>query len=136
MCSPVPPPPAALVNAFLREIQQGHLPDVPHLLGLHPCSPNQPPLTLDALLNSSNKHGDTPFLVAARAGHTSLLEEMHRQHGVPLEHGNFDGKTALHEAAQNGQDQSIQYLVRRGAKVDPLKKADWWVCRWVWSPSL
>lgn len=124
MCSPSPPS-FALVKGFLREIQQGRLPDITHMQRLHPCSTDHSPLTLDALLNSSNKHGDTPFLVAARAGHASLLETMYRQHGVSLEHRNADGKTALHEAAQNGRDQCIEYLVRQGAKVDALKRADW-----------
>lgn len=124
---------STLVNAFLREIQQGHLPDVVHLQRLHPSCADPSPLSLEPFLTCSNKHGDTALLVAAREGHVALLDVLHRQHGVPLGHRNSDGKTALHEAAQSGQERCIEYLVREGAMVDALKRADWWVCQWVWS---
>lgn len=55
----------------------------------------------------------------------SLLEVLHKEHGVSLEQRNSDGKTALHEAAQSGQEECIQYLAREGAVVDALKRADW-----------
>ena len=54
-----------------------------------------------------------------------LLRSLHETHGVPLEHMNSDGKTALHEAAQNSQTECIEYLLEQGAKVDALKRADW-----------
>lgn len=126
------PPSPTLVNAFLREIQQGRLPDVTQIQR----HSNPAPLPLDAFLTCSNRHGDTPFLVAAREGHVTLLEVLHRQYGMPLEHQNVDGKTAMHEAAQSGQGRCIAFLVSQGAKVDALKRADWWVCQSAWPPFM
>ena len=118
--------PLHLINAFLREIQQGHIPDVQQLQYLH-CGKSEilHPFSLDDFLTSTNRHGDTPFLVAARHGHVSLLEVLHKEHNVPLEQRNSDRKTALHEAAQNGQRDCIHYLLKEGAMVDSLKIADW-----------
>ena len=117
-------PPVELVNAFLREIQRGSLPDVQALQRLHGFPETWP---LDAFLACSNKHGDTALLVAAREGHVTLLQTLHEQYGLSLEQRNADGKTALHEAAQSGQLVSIHYLLGQGAQPDPLKRADWWV---------
>ena len=119
-----------LVNAFLREIQRGTLPDVLHLQRQHaPSTPSTSSpahfFSLQAFLGSSNRHGDTAFLVAAREGHVALLEVLHGEHGVPLEQRNADGKTALHEAAQSGQISAIRYLLTQGAVLDALKRADW-----------
>nr|CAD7460478.1 unnamed protein product [Timema tahoe] len=38
---------------------------------------------------------------------------------------NFDGKTALHEAAQFSQPHVVRYLIKQGAEVNALKRADW-----------
>jgi len=130
MCIPSPTPSLQLINIFLREIQRGKLPDVSSLQETHFPARERGSSTqfgLEAFLSSSNKHGDTALLVAAREGHVGLLEVLHQQHGVPLEQRNADGKTALHEAAQGGQLQCVQYLLREGATVDALKRADWWV---------
>lgn len=119
-----------LMNAFLREVQQGTLPtDTAAFQALH--SPHSQrsasPPSLEAFLTTSNKHGDTVLLVAAREGHVSLLQALHEQYGLPLNSTNSDGKTALHEAAQNGRSSCMEYLLRQGAVVDALKRADWWV---------
>ena len=66
----------------------------------------------------------------------ALLEVLHHRHHVSLEHSNDDAKTAMHEAAQSGRDECIDYLVSQGAKVDALKRADWWVWQWVWPHCL
>ena len=110
--------PPELVNAVLRAVQNGALPAVSSLAQSYQIQQAD-------ILMCSNKHGDTPFLVAARHGHVSLLREMHVHHGVSLQHTNSDGKTALHEAAQNGQIEAIGYLVEGGSDVDSLKRADW-----------
>ena len=116
-----------LVNAFLREIQlRGVIPDVSALLDNMPSGSSQLHSLREFLTSSVNRHGDTPFLVAARHGHVTLLEVLHRDHGFSLEHRNHDGKTALHEAAQNGWTECVHFLVREGLDVDSLKKADWW----------
>ena len=111
-----------LAAHVLREAQQGSLPDLAALSQLHGFQgPRQD------LLMCTNKHGDTPFLMAARHGHLDLLERLSREPGVPMEHTNSDGKTALHEAAQNGHVHCVRYLIQAGAHVDCLKRADWLV---------
>ena len=112
--------PPELVNFFLREVQQGTLPDATKLSQHHSFQGS----TRD-LVMCTNKHGDTPFLVAARHGHWELLKTLFGEYGVHLEHTNTDGKTALHEAAQNGHTSCANYLLQAGACVDCLKKADW-----------
>ena len=77
------------------------------------------------LLTACNKHGDTALLVAARFGHQPLLRTLVEVHGVHLETSNVDGKTGLHEAAQQGHSDCVRYLLQKGAKVDSLKRADW-----------
>lgn len=73
----------------------------------------------------TNKNGDTPLLTAARYGQLRILETLHVDYNVTLEHTNADGKTALHEAAQTGHLECVSFLIRSGAHVDSLKKADW-----------
>ncbi len=116
------PPPPHLVTAFLREIKDGRLPDPQSLPQVPPA---HTPFTPEAFWTCSNIHGDTPLLVAARHGHVTLLDALCKGCGVPLEHRNSDGKTALHEAAQSGKEECVQYLLSQGAKVDALKRADW-----------
>ena len=111
-----------VVNSFLREVQEGNLPDLAGFLQSH-SSPGTP----GDLLMCVNKHGDTPLLVAARHGHLDLLRRLLEDYKVPLEHTNTDGKTALHEVAQNGHVECADYLVQSGARVDCLKRADWLV---------
>ncbi len=117
--------PAELVTSFLREVQQGTLPAVSQLLESHSSLVSPDRMEMADLLMCTNKHGDTPLLVAARSGHVSLLRSL-LELGVPLEHSNVDGKTALHEAAQNGQVDCVRFLLGLGAHVDSLKRADWW----------
>ena len=114
------------MNSFLREIQQGNIPDVPKLSENHhiPFSPSLE----DMLMTATNRHGDTPLLVAARCGQLQLLKQFHVDYGVPLSQSNSDGKTALHEAAQSGQVECVRYLIQAGASVDCIKRADWLVC--------
>jgi L-histidine N-alpha-methyltransferase len=78
-----------------------------------------------SLVMCTNKNGDTPLLTAARCGQLGPLETLYTEHGVSLEHTNADGKTALHEAAQGGHLECVRFLIRAGAHVDSLKKADW-----------
>ena len=109
-----------LVNFFLREVQQGTLSDATKLSQHFNFQGS-----IRDLIMCTNKHGDTPFLMAARHGHCRLLQTLFEEYGVPLEHTNTDGKTALHEAAQNGHTSCANYLIQAGACVDCLKRADW-----------
>ena len=71
------------------------------------------------------KSGDTVLLLAARNGHLHLLTYLIDTCQVDVKQTNFDGKNALHEAAQAGHLQCVQFLIRRGIPVDSIKKADW-----------
>ena len=126
--------PEVFVRAFLREIKNGVFPDPREL-----CERLRiRPLAMEAVLNGkathgaanglamcANKHGDTPLLTAARNGQLEMLRSLLEDHGVSPEHTNADGKTALHEAAQAGHAECVRHLLRCGALVDSLKKADW-----------
>ena len=124
--------PEVFVRAFLREIQRGAFPDARNLcerLRLKPAVMaavmNGVAATANGLAMCANKHGDTPLLTAARSGQLELLRSLLADHGVSPEHTNSDGKTALHEAAQNSHVDCVRELIRHGASVDCLKKADW-----------
>ena len=120
--------PPELVQAYLRAVQHGGLPDPRELCErLHVQRGSGPPVQTADLVMITNSHGDTPFLTAARHGHVELLRRLHTEFGTPLEHTNTDGKTALHEAAQGGHVECVRYLVKSGAHVDSLKRADWFV---------
>ncbi len=113
---------AEATNSFLKEIQHGNLPDVKILVEKYGLKSFP---SFENLLVCSNRHGDTPLLLAARHGHTSMLRTIHEEFGVSLDQCNMDGKKSLHEAAQNGCTECVQYLIEAGSSVDSLKKADW-----------
>lgn len=119
--------PEVFVKAFLREIHKGVFPDPKELyerLRLRPSTMEALSAT-SGLAMCANKHGDTPLLTAARSGQLELLRTLLVEHGVPLEHTNTDGKTALHGAAQGSHVECVRFLIVSGAHVDSLKKADW-----------
>ena len=110
----------ANTNTLLRTIQQGTLPE-----GIEK-SRNDVSLPTGCVY-CTGSHGDVPLLVAARYGHLDVVKTLCETHGSPLEMDNDDGKRPLHEAAQNGHAECARYLISRGARIDALKKADWWV---------
>ena len=116
-----------LVQAFLKAVQHGSLPDPNRLCErLHtPYDSGARLLRTADLAMCVGAHGDTPFLTAARHGHVQLLRRLRVEFDVPLEHSNADGKTALHEAAQASREECVAYLTQAGSKVDSLKRADW-----------
>ncbi|XP_064174583.1 ankyrin repeat domain-containing protein 16 isoform X1 [Anguilla rostrata] len=71
------------------------------------------------------KSGDTLLHYAARHGHLGVLRFFVEDAGMDVELYNHDYKRALHEAASMSQEQCLSYLIAKGAKIDPLKKADW-----------
>ena len=117
--------PAALVKAYLRDIQRGIFPNPQELSKRLRIQSDIIKTLWKDLAMCTNKNGDTPLLTAARYGQTSILETLHADYNVTLEHTNADGKTALHEAAQTGHLECVKFLIRSGAHVDSLKKADW-----------
>ncbi|KAJ8373587.1 hypothetical protein SKAU_G00041670 [Synaphobranchus kaupii] len=71
------------------------------------------------------KSGDTLLNYAARHGHLSVVRYFVEDMEMDIELYNHDYKRALHEAASMSQEQCVSYLIAKGAKIDPLKKADW-----------
>lgn len=72
------------------------------------------------------RSGDTLLHYAARHGHLDVVEYLLKRVGMDVEVYNNDYKRPLHEAASMGHHACITYLLREGAEVDKLKKADWW----------
>ena len=72
------------------------------------------------------KSTDTPLILASRYGHVSVASLL-LENGSNVEHHNIDGKTALHDAAQNGNLECLEVLLMAGAHVNALKRADWHV---------
>ncbi len=72
-----------------------------------------------------DKSGDTVLTLAARNGHSELLKYFSETCQMDLEQANFDAKRPLHEAAQSGHSDCVEYLLQRGVTVDSLKRADW-----------
>lgn len=72
-----------------------------------------------------SKTGDSALHVAARTGHLHVLKYLHDECGMNIEQTNLDGKRPLHEAAQYSQPDCVEYLLRQGAAVDSMKRADW-----------
>lgn len=82
-----------------------------------------------AVLAVRSKHfgrsGDTLLHYAARHGHLDILEYLIKRVAMDVEVYNNDYKRPLHEAASMSHLACVSYLLREGAKVDCLKKADW-----------
>ena len=74
---------------------------------------------------SHKKTGDTVLHLACRFGRRDLLELFTVCDGVDLQISNYEGKKPLHEAAQFGQLDCVDFLLQNGVKVDCLKRADW-----------
>ena len=78
------------------------------------------------VVTAVNRNGDTCTHVSARHGHAGVLRELHVRYGLSLNVTNNEGKTPLHDAAQNGRIECIEYLISEGnCYVDTLKRGDW-----------
>ncbi|XP_041636316.1 ankyrin repeat domain-containing protein 16 isoform X2 [Cheilinus undulatus] len=89
-------------------------------------------ITLDdstAVQTVCRKHfgrsGDTLLHYAARHGHLDIVEYLVKHVGMDVEVYNNDYKRPLHEAASMSHRDCVSFLLKEGAKVDSLKKADW-----------
>ncbi|XP_034434410.1 ankyrin repeat domain-containing protein 16 [Hippoglossus hippoglossus] len=71
------------------------------------------------------RSGDTLLHYAARHGHLDTVEYLVQSVGMDVEVNNNDYKRPLHEAASMGHRACVGYLLREGAAVDSLKRADW-----------
>ena len=60
-------------------------------------------------INSKDKDGNTPLLVAAECGHLSVIEYW-IEHGCDPLHRNNNGDTAVHLAAKNNHLSVVKYF--------------------------
>ncbi|KAK5637935.1 hypothetical protein RI129_012230 [Pyrocoelia pectoralis] len=73
-----------------------------------------------------DKLGDTILHISARLGHIEFVKYLLRNYSCDaVNFQNKDCKTPLHEAAQFSQANAIKILLRYGADVNVLKRADW-----------
>lgn len=83
----------------------------------------------DAAETLRGKHfgrsGDTLLHYAARRGQVDFVEYLVKRLHMDVEVYNNDYKRPLHEAASMSHQACVSFLLREGAKVDSLKKADW-----------
>ncbi|XP_034081254.1 ankyrin repeat and protein kinase domain-containing protein 1 [Gymnodraco acuticeps] len=81
-------------------------------------------LSLGAEVNCTTARGYTPLIVA-------VLHRLHDvislllDHGASATQGAEDDWTALHFAAQNGDDRTVRLLLDKGAVADAREKAGW-----------
>lgn len=71
------------------------------------------------------RSADTLLHYAARHGHLDIVKYLLKDVGMDVEVYNNDYKRPLHEAVSMGHYACVSYLLREGAEVDSLKKADW-----------
>ncbi|KAK5868626.1 hypothetical protein PBY51_009623 [Eleginops maclovinus] len=81
-------------------------------------------LSLGAEVNCTTARGYTPLIIA-------VLQRLHDiislllENGASTTQGAEDEWTALHFAAQNGDDRTVRLLLDKGAVADAREKADW-----------
>uniref|UniRef100_A0A3Q3KL69 ZU5 domain-containing protein n=1 Tax=Mastacembelus armatus TaxID=205130 RepID=A0A3Q3KL69_9TELE len=76
---------------------------------------------LNTSLQQIDKHGNTSFLRAARAGNIDKVLEF-LKNGVDISTCNQNGLNALHLAAKEGHKDLVEELLERGAPVDSSTK--------------
>lgn len=109
------------LKQLVKFTQEGQLCSLEDLITLAPSSA--------AVETLRSKHfgrsGDTLLHYAARLGHLGVMEYLIKGLGMDVEVYNNDYKRPLHEAASMSHQPCVSFLLREGAKVDSLKKADW-----------
>ena len=74
----------------------------------------------------NNKTGDTILHLLCRFGRVDVLKLIFSNiRDIDLDLSNFEGKKPLHEAAQFGQYECVNFLLKHDVVVDSLKRADW-----------
>lgn len=108
------------VKLLVKLTQEGHLDS----LEKHVTS-GGPEAAQTVCSGHFGRSGDTLLHYATRHGHLDIVEFLIKRVGVDVEVYNNDYKRPLHEAASMSRKECVSYLLREGAKVDSLKKADW-----------
>lgn len=81
-------------------------------------------LNLGANVNCRTTRGYTPLIVAVLQRHHDIIYLL-LEHGASADLGDEDQWTALHFAAQSGDNRAVRLLLDKGAAVDVREKAGW-----------
>lgn len=106
---------------LVKLVQEGQLSSLEKMLTI-----SGPAAMQHVISKHFGRSGDTLLHYAARLGHLDIVEYLIKRVGMDVEVYNNDYKRPLHEAASMSHLACVSYLLREGAKVDSLKKADWW----------
>ncbi|XP_074554197.1 ankyrin repeat domain-containing protein 16 [Halichoeres trimaculatus] len=108
------------LKQLVKLSQEGHLSRLQELI------PSDNSTAVQTICSAHfGRSGDTLLHYAARHGHLDIVGYLIEKVGMDVEVYNNDYKRPLHEAASMSHHESVRYLLRKGAKVDCLKKADW-----------
>ena len=106
------------VQKILRDVQREQFQTLQHFVALHP--------NYHWTKLRYPKTGDTILHVLSRLNCVQIIEDLLQIFGRDcVDCKNNDNKTALHEAAQFARSESVEVLIKHGANVNALKKADW-----------
>lgn len=81
-------------------------------------------LSLGAKVNCATARGYTPLIIAALHRFHDIMSLL-LDHGAAATQGDDDNWTALHFAAQSGDNKAVRLLLDRGAVPDAQEKAGW-----------
>uniref|UniRef100_H3CQR3 Ankyrin repeat and kinase domain containing 1 n=1 Tax=Tetraodon nigroviridis TaxID=99883 RepID=H3CQR3_TETNG len=81
-------------------------------------------LNLGADVNATTVRGYTALIIAVLHRLYDIISLL-LEHGALVGHGDEDQWTALHFAAQNGDDRTVRLLLDKGATPDTREKAGW-----------
>jgi ankyrin repeat protein len=87
-------------------------------------------------VNKRGKHGHTPLMLAAAEGNIGLAKLLLENGAdVNLMSNSWDQTTALHSAAEKGQQTMARFLMARGARLDPEHYQTKDVIKWLESDT-
>jgi ankyrin repeat protein len=111
-------------KVLVRKKVKINLTDAMRYTALHLAALGNAPLLARYLLDEgaiadvANSGGETPFLLAVKAGHRPLINLL-VEHG-PVDRPDLNGRTPLLYAAGNGDVETIRLLIDRGANTNGL----------------
>ena len=126
--APGPPTSAKTVILERSALEPGATPK--HIGGISACADGDLETARELRLSgwrpacAIDKHGNTPLMWAAGAGHLQVVRWLLEEEAVDVQTSNKQGRTALMWAAKNGQLQVLQWLLQEA----PVPRADAKAC--------